>query len=174
MNGWPSEASQQAPQPQQPQVTIEQRNAKIRAWLASKITLQTAKDGELNLRTSVTQMLFPNPIKGTQRYELGDGYKVKLVYGYNYNLGNKDKLNDKNEKVPVNEQVESVMDAIEALGNEGAFLADRLIKTKYELSVSEYQKLDETNPTHKAIKALIDGILTVTPATPTLEFEEPK
>ena len=163
------------PQPAQPpQMTVEQRNALIRNWLDAKKALETAKDAEMNLREEVTKVLFPTPKKGTQRFSLGEGYNVKLVYKLNPKLGDAEKLNASGDKIPVNDQIEATLIEIEKVGNEGVLLADRLIKTKYELSMSEYQKLDESNPSHKKIKAEIDKILTLTPAAPSLEFEEPK
>lgn len=157
-----------------PQMTEAQRNQLIKDWLAAKASFEAARTREMELRQQVTNVLFPTPKKGTQRFSLGEGYNVKLVYKLNPKLGDAEKLNTAGEKIPVNDQVEAALIEIEKVGNEGVFLADRLIKTKYELSMSEYQALDESNPSHKKIKAEIDKILTLTPAAPSLEFEEPK
>lgn len=171
MTDW---GTQPAQPPQVPQMSVEERNSLIRSWRVAKTDRQTVEARELELRNNVSKVLFPTPKKGTQRFNLGDGYAVKLVYKLNFKLGDAERTNAAGDKIPVNVQVEELMDEIEKLGNEGAFLVDRLIKTKYELSESEYAKLDESNPTHKAIKAMIDKLLTITPATPALEFEEPK
>lgn len=168
MSGWPSEPAQA------PQLTVEQRNALIRSWIDAKSSRKTAEDHEMGLRTNVAGVLFPKPSKGTQRYNLGNGYAVKMVYKLNYKLGDVETVNAAGDKIPVNVQVEEMMDEIEKIGNEGQFLVDRLIKTSYSLSESEYAKLDMSNPSHKAIKAAIDKLLTISPATPALEFEEPK
>lgn len=171
MTDW---GTQPAQPPQVPQMSVEERNALIKSWLVAKTDRKTIENREVELRGQVSNVLFPTPKKGTQRFQLGDGYAVKLVYKLNFKLGDAEATNAAGDKIPVNVQVENLMDEIEKLGNEGAFLVDRLIKTKHELSESEYAKLDESNPTHKAIKAMIDKLLTITPATPALEFEEPK
>ena len=147
------------------------RDAAIVAWRKAKSVLEAAKESEMDLRKQVTQMLFPNPVKGTQRFPLGEGYAVKLVHKINYKLGDAT-LTDKKTgaKVKIADQVENVMAAIEKCGNEGAFLVDRLIKTQYDLSVSEYNLLDEGSQ----VKKLIDSILITSDASPTLELEAPK
>lgn len=148
-----------------------QRDKVLQSWLAARTLLATAKESEMELRKQVQQLLFPNPVKGTQRYDLGGGYSIKLVHKINYTLGNKD-LTDKKSgnKIKVQDQVEQVMNAIEKCGNEGPFLVDRLIKTSYDLSISEYGKLDDGSQ----IKKIIDSILITSDAAPAVEFEEPK
>lgn len=163
---WPTEAASQ--------MTIEERNNLIRNWLAQRAALESVKEAEMTLRKRVTEVLFPTPKKGTQRVPIGEGFHIKLVHKLNMKLGDSDKLNAAGDAIPVNDQVEDVLVAIEKIGNEGQFIADRLVKTSYTLSESEYKNLDLSNPTHKQIKDLIDTILTVTPASPSLEFEEPK
>jgi len=151
------------------------RDAELLEWrsLKEQAAFYTAQEKEA--RAKVTATLFPQATKGTQRYELGHGYKVKLVYGFTYTLGNKDLVDPAtNEKIPVNKQVEELENAIAQLGNEGPFLADRLIKWKPELVEREYLALDKENPTHMEAKELIDAILTVKPASPQLTLEEPK
>lgn len=147
-------------QPAQPQPSQQDRDNLILAWRRSKEELDKAKEREMELRTQLAAMLFPNPSAGTQRFELGGGYSVKLVHKINYKLDE--------------DRVDDALDNIEKQGNEGAFLADRLVKTKHELSISEYKKLDPSNPSHKKIKAELDKVLTTSPGAPTLELEEPK
>lgn len=146
------------------------RDALISEWLQAKGYLTELKEREMELRKQVSEMLFPNPNKGTQRYDLGSGYNIKLVHKINYTLGNKDLTAKDGAKITVQNQVEQVMNAIEKCGNEGAFLVDRLIKTSYDLSVSEYGKLNDTSQ----IKKLIDSILVTSEASPVVELEEPK
>ena len=147
-----------------------QRDNLLTAWAASKDKLAAIKEEEMELRKQVSSMLFPEPKKGTQRYELGGGYKVKLVHKINYKLGDKDRIDpDNGSKIAINDQVETVMNEIEKIGNEGKFLVDRLIKTSYELSVSEYEKLENNE-----IKKLINSILITSDGAPSLELEEPK
>jgi hypothetical protein len=145
------------------------RDTLIKNWMQAQATLKTAKEIEMELRQQVSEMLFPEKVKGTQRYELGGGYFVKLVHKLNYKLGNSELKDKEGNKVKVQQQVEAVMEAIEKCGNEGAFLVDRLIKTEYKLAEGEYTKLDDGSP----IKKLINSILVTSDASPTITLEEP-
>lgn len=138
------------------------RDQMLLEWDRRKKALETAKADELEIRNAIAKREFPNPKQGTNTLELGNGYKLKMVAKTNYNL-------DKD-----NEKVEDAQERIEKLGNEGAFLADRLITWKPSLSLTEYKNLDPTNPTHKKIKAIVDSVLTTSEATPSLEIAEPK
>lgn len=146
------------------------RDILIKNWMAASAALKAAKETEMELRNQVSEMLFPEKVKGTQRYELGGGYFVRLVHKLNYKLGDSELKDKDGNKVKVQAQVEQVMDAIEKCGNEGAFLVERLIKTEYKLAEGEYSKLDDNS----AIKKLINSILVTSDASPTLELEEPR
>lgn len=120
---------------------------------------------EMGLRKELMSMAFPVAVEGTNNFDLGQGYTLKGVKKLEYKLDN---------HVDRGYPTDVAYDAIVALGNEGAFLAERLIVYKPELSVAEYKKLDPNNPTHIKIKALIDGVLTIKDASPTLEVATPK
>lgn len=151
------------------------RNAEIEHWLNSKPVLESAKQNEMDLRNKVSATCFPTPKKGTQRYALGGGFNVKLVYGLTYTLGDKDKLSDEGVKVPIRKQIEDLEQAIiDKHGEAGLQLVKRLISWKPELSGSEYEKLDPENPLELEVRAMIDEVLTIKPASPQLTFEEPK
>ena len=176
MTDWPSPESGQvvAPQAETAEQYIARRDAEISQWLADKAALEAAKAAEAKSRAAVTATLFPTPTKGTQRYDLNAGYKVKLVHGLNYKLGDKDKIGDDGQKIPVRKQVEALVERIAAVGNEGPLLADRLIKWTPELVPGEYEALDSDFEEQAKIRALVDEMLTVTAASPQLTFEEPK
>jgi hypothetical protein len=93
-----------------------------------------------------------------------------------YTLGDKDKIDPSTGlKLTKAQQVEPVLDAIEALGERGRLLADRLVKWTPELSATEYEMLAASeDPIDIQAKTLIDAILTVKPASPELTFEPPK
>lgn len=176
--GWgaPPVAEATAAPVETPEAFLARRNHEIECWLAGKTTLENAKEDERSWREKVVSTLFPNPHKGTQRYELSGGYKVKLVHGLTYSLGIKDMPNPDIEGavIPINKQIEDLQQAIHETGNEGPVLAERLIKWKPELSATEYEKLNVEYPVEKQIKEMIDALLTVKPASPQLSFEEPK
>jgi hypothetical protein len=135
-------------------LTTEQ-NDLLGAWRTAKTALENAKETEMELRKQVQKMFFPTPEKGTQRVDLPMGYKLKLVHKINYNLGNNDLVN-------------KALDEMAAVGNEGTFIAERLVTWKPSLSISEYNAL---SPQYKAI---INKVLTTSDGAPTLEIEEPK
>ena len=136
------------------------RDAKILAWEAAVKALAAAKDAEAALRKEVLAEAFafdPEALReGTENFELGNGYKLKAVFKISRNLNNE------------NEAVDKVLSKIEKTGPEGAFIAERLVKWKPELSVSEYKKLPEK------FKKLFDEVVTSKESMPSLELVAPK
>jgi hypothetical protein len=167
------EVAEAAPAPAlTPEQFVEARNAKIREWLGVSAELAQAKEKEMRLRKELTAMAFPTPKKGTQRHDIGEGYNLKLEYKLNYKLGDREKLDDTGAKVTIATQVSKLEDEIIGSCTEGEFLATHLIKWEPSLIVSEYEKLSGENGL--AVKKLIDKMLTIEPAAPTLTFEPPK
>ena len=134
---------------------MEQLYATLAQWEAAKKALEVAKETEMTLREQIAKMAFPNPTEGTQHLELDDGWSIKLVYKMNYSLAD-------------NERVDAALTRISNLGQEGKFIAERLVSWKPALSLSEYRELD---PQYKGV---IDEVLTIKPAAPTLEIKPPK
>ncbi len=124
-------------------------------WEAARSMLEKAKLHEMELRKQVQTSFFPTPKEGTQRVELAAGWSLKFVHKTNYSFDDKIKLH-------------FILTQIEALGEEGPFIAKRLIKFTPELSLTEYKAL--TPPYRK----LIDEVLVTKPASPSLELEAPK
>ena len=174
MTGWPSNQPETEPE-KLPEITEEQRNAIIQNWLTEKAALEQHKQDEMASRTTVSKMLFPNPSKGTQRFQLGQGYAVKLVQTYTYKLGDDQAIDESGIKIPVWNQVDAIMTKIsEEFGVKGQLLADRLIRWKPELVEKEYLLLDIQDEDQRKIRDLIDSILEVKPGSPQLTFETPK
>lgn len=149
--------------------------AKLTAWRASLAPMRQWRDYEAAGRVEVANLFFPTPALGTQRIDLPGGEKLKLIFKYNYSLGNKDLVDPVLEqKVAIETQVKATLDAIASLGGEGPLLAERLIKWKPELNEPEYKKLRAEVPIEAEAKKLLDAILVAKPATPQLEIEEPK
>lgn len=137
----------------------DQYDALIMKWQKSKETLEIAKEEEIALRKQVAEqnlLRVEEKKEGVNTNELGNGYAMKTTVKYNY------KLTDDNDKI------DAMLDTLEKTGNEGAFLAERLVSWKATLSVSEYKDLD---PKYKKI---VDTVLTITEGTPTVELKEPK
>jgi hypothetical protein len=146
-----------------PQQWKAQRDLLTQNWLNAKATLDAAKETEAQLRRELVAFVAdPNKISGTENIELGNGYKLKAVKKINYTfVSNK-------EGIDVADAVDDVLTEIENLGADGKFIAERLVKWKPELSLSEYKLLDAK------CKALIDSVIQTKEGLPTLEFIEPK
>ena len=135
-------------------------NAKLQRiadWQEAKAALETAKANELALRNELVELF--SDIKdpdhaGTENVETPIG-QLKIVHKLSYTLGNAD-------------LVEKALDRIEASQEGGNVIAVRLVNWKPELSLSNYKLLDARQ------KAMINEVLTIKPATKTLEFKPVK
>lgn len=125
---------------------------RIKAWLKADEKARKAVETERELRSNLFNDLFPMPKEGMNK-RFVSGYEVSGTYKMNYNLG------------PA-EVVETALEAIERIGDDGRFVADRLVMWQPRLMISEYRIL---NLKHKAA---IDRVLMVTPALPTLKIVE--
>lgn len=139
------------------------------AWEQSKTILENAKATEMALRKEAAGRLVQNPRVGTNNVELGNGFVAKVVHKVNYNFVK----NEEGTRIDL-KRIEAVQEAIEGIGNVGPVLADRLIDWKPEFSLSEFNKLDPENEDEAKIKKLMESILVVTDAAPTLEIKAPK
>ena len=160
----------QPPAPQLIKGTPEwfaERDCVLAAWEASKLALEVAKEKEMQLRKDFVKFAFDNSKdSGTERIELANGYQAKAVKKVNYKFAAP-------EGVKVVDAVDKALTVIEALGGEAPFIADRLVKWSAELSIGEYNKLDESE-TGRKIKAIINGVIETTEGAPTLEIIPPK
>jgi len=142
--------------------TIE-RDRLLAEWEKSKLVLEAAKQQEMTARKAVVAVAFTEDAKeGTNRIPLANGYALKYVRKINYKLEKDNRL------------LNAAYSEIEAIGNEGAFLAGEILKRVYDFGQGAYKKLDVSNPTHAAIKAIVDRVLTTSDAAPSLEIENPK
>ena len=134
-------------------------------WQKRKDAIEFAKAEEMELRKYIVSRAFPAKQEGMNNKDLGNGYTLKAGVKYNYNLAD-------------NDTVEKCLNHIEALGNEGPFIADRLVGWTPSFKLTEYRKLceDKDKGDAQAIKILkiIEPMLTITEAAPTLEIKEPK
>jgi hypothetical protein len=137
-------------------MTNQERDVLIQNWLDAKAASAAAVELERALRQQVMSAFYPEqqPEKGTFNQELGNGYKLKFGFKQNLNLN----------ATLVNE----TLSEIERTGEDGKFVAERLVKFKPELSLTEYANLSEAH------RRIIDRIVTTKPAAPTIEFVEPK
>lgn len=134
-------------------------------WAEVKKDIETIKATELELRKYIVKREFPKAEEGTNRKSLGNGYDLKSTIKFNY-------------KCDENDKVEAGLNKLSALGNEGAFIADRLITWTPSFKLLEYRQLCEDKEkgskfAEDALK-IISEFITITDAAPTLEIVEPK
>lgn len=122
------------------------------AWKQAKEQLDFWKKLEGQYREDLVTALFKDAPIGTNNHELPTGETLSCVKKLNYKLDP--------DTTPIAQQ--SIYGII------GPDLARRLVKWKPELSLSEYKKLPDN------ARAIIDKVLTITPATPSLELKEKK
>lgn len=130
-----------------------------------KERLTNLKEEEMELRKYIVKRAFPNPNEGVNTLELGNGYQLKAKVAFNYKLENNDK-------------VEAGLEKISSIGNDGAFIADRLVSWTPNFLLTEYRALQEASDggsmTAKAILKEVHEFLVITDAAPTLEIKEPR
>lgn len=133
-------------------------------WQEAKNALAKAKDFELDLRKYVVSRAFPDRTEGMNTAELGNGYLLKAAIKFNYTLDSD------------NAKVEAALDAVAKVGNQGSFIADRLVNWKPTFLLTEYRELckDDATADQKQIRKIIESVLTITDAAPTLEIKSPK
>jgi len=137
------------------------KDALLADWKKAKAELDEIKAREALLRGMVVEVFSQenDPMKsGVENVDVGWGFKLKIEHKLNYKLDN---ANDC-------EKLNSVLDRIEKSVIGGNIIAERLVKWSPELKLSEYKLLTAEQ------KALIDSVLTVTPATKSVELVPPK
>lgn len=136
-------------------------------WQKSKEDLEFFKAFEMDCRKICTGFLVPEKTEGTNNVELGNGYVAKAVIKYNY------KLDSDNKKIW------SCLDKIAAIGNQGKFIAERLVSWTPNFLKTEYTTLKEeadggSLEAKDILKIIEDDMLTITEAAPELTIKEPK
>lgn len=143
----------------------ENRDGILMLWQKAKADVENAKNFEMEIRKIVVKATFENPKEGMNTAELGNGYQAKASIKYNYNLAD-------------NDTVEECLNEIEKIGNEGPFIAERLVGWTPTFKLTEYRLIQEGvekgEPTAIKIMNCINRMLTITEAAPTLEIKEPK
>lgn len=136
-------------------------------WKFTKQRLDYFKDQEMINRKICATFLVPTKIEGTTRVELGQGYQARVVNKYNYKLASD------------NDIVWAVLDKIGKIGNQGKFIAERLVSWHPSFLKTEYVTLQEeadkgSEDAKVILKIVNDEMLTIEIAAPTLDIVEPK
>lgn len=120
--------------------------------VAAKAKHYSERDKEL--RALIYSMAFEGLDDGTQHSApLGKGYVLKGKRPVSYKLSS---------------GIDDALEAIAKIGNEGSFIADRLVSWSPKLSLKEYDALSDE------MRAIIDPCITTTPGLAVIEIKEPK
>ncbi len=135
-------------------------------WKYYQSELQRYKELEMHTRKVCASVLAPAKSEGTTNVPLGNDYQAKIVNKYNY-------------KLPDNDKVWSILDKIGSIGNQGKFIADRLISWQPNFLKTEYVTLQEeaekgSEDAKAILKVVNDELVTIEIAAPTLTIVEPK
>lgn len=134
-------------------------------WDKIKKSIETAKAQEMEVRKYIVNRAFPKKEEGMNTKELGNGYELKAAVKFNYNLAD-------------NDTVENCLAKVASLGNQGPFIADRLVSWKPSFLLTEYRQLveDKEKGDKFAIECLkaIEPMLTISEGAPELTIKEPK
>lgn len=154
----------QNPKPNDPRDALSNDEVLLK-WKEIKDRLAALKEEELEFRKYVVTREFPKPEEGTNTKELGGGYKLKAVVKFNYRL-------------PENDKVEAGLEKLSKLGNDGPFIADRLVSWTPNFLLTEYRQLQEDASKGSKFAtdalAVIHEFLVITEAAPTVDIVEPK
>jgi hypothetical protein len=141
------------------------RDGVLMLWQRAKEKIETAKNNEMDIRKFAVSLLVPEKREGMNTVELGNGYQAKAQIKYNYALAD-------------NDTVEQCLNKISKIGNQGAFIADRLVSWKPSFLLTEFRQLCEEkekgSKEAEEILNIVNQMLTITEAAPTLEIKEPK
>lgn len=158
-NPWPSN-----PTPASPWDSMNE-DALLMLWQQTKTDIETAKEKEMELRKYIVKREFPKAQEGMNTKELGNGFELKAGVKFNYNLAD-------------NDIVEQCLNHIASLGNEGPFIADRLVGWAPSFKLTEYRLLceakDKGDERATSILNIVNKMLTITEAAPELKIKEPK
>jgi len=131
---------------------IEDREylAKLSEWQGVANHLATLKAREMELRKELFAFAFPNPLEGTNKVDLPEGWLLKGVY----------KLDRSVDEAAFN----AIKDQLRAINVN----PDPLVRLKPELAVRDYKALSDQ------ARGIMDQALIIKPGAPSLELVAPK
>lgn len=137
-----------------------ERDRLIADWQQKKQQAEALKEAELIARNKLVSFFFEEHTDkaGTENFDIGQGYKLKLVFSQNHNV----------PSAKNGEAVKAVIEQLKAIGPDAAFIADRLFSWAPKLSKSEYDSLPPS------LKRIANKVVTTKAAQPTVEMVAPK
>jgi hypothetical protein len=123
--------------------------AKLEKWFLLRDQLKELREAENKLRMEIFNSAFPEPIEGTNKLELSDGYILKATY-------------------PITRKIDvAVLDSIKEQLVNNHIKVDKLVKWEPELMIRGYRTLDEEE------LALFDQCLIIKEGSPQMEIVLP-
>lgn len=132
------------------------RVAKLQEWHQAVLAAQEAKkvvEAEQALRKEVMALFFPEPVEGTNKFELEAGWSLKATH--------------KIERKVDEAALPAVLQQLREMGVN----PDALICTKPDLDTKAYKSLVQINPDAAHV---FEQALTIKPGSPTVELVPPK
>jgi hypothetical protein len=132
------------------------RVAKLQEWHQAVLAAQEAKkvvEAEQSLRKEVMALFFPEPVEGTNKFELEAGWSLKATH--------------KIERKVDEAALPAVLQQLREMGVN----PDTLIRTKPDLDTKAYKSLVQINPDAAHV---FEQALTIKPGSPTVELVPPK
>lgn len=151
-------------------------NTVLLEWKQAKEVLEAAKAKEMELRKHIVSdfnLFDPKKTKGTENYDLGNGYSLKCVKKENYKIENKKGeafrvLHEINEMAAV--MIVGTNAEEKAFGEQLQEITKELFSFDANLKLTQFEKL----PKGSAARKMVESILTITDGSPTLELVSPK
>lgn len=137
--------------PKQPEV-----DRLIAQWQEACQRLAIAKEDELRLRSLLIALFDPRTIEGTETLPVSHGFKLKAVKAMRYSFPHANAARD------------TTLTLAADYGQEGQFIANRLIAWKPELIVREYRTLSDD------MLAAVNRFIIARPAQAQLVLVAPK
>lgn len=132
------------------------RVAKLQEWHQAVLAAQEAKkvvEAEKALRKEVMALFFPEPVEGTNKFELEAGWSLQATH--------------KIERKVDEASLPAVLQQLREMGVN----PDPLIRTKPDLDTKAYKSLVQVNPDAAHV---FEQALTIKPGSPTVELVPPK
>lgn len=132
------------------------RVAKLQEWHQAVLAAQEAKkvvEAEQSLRKEVMALFFPEPVEGTNKFDLEAGWSLKATH--------------KIERKVDEAALPAVLQQLREMGVN----PDTLIRTKPDLDTKAYKSLVQINPDAAHV---FEQALTIKPGSPTVELVPPK
>ena len=132
------------------------RVAKLQEWHQAVLAAQEAKkvvEAEQALRKEVMALFFPEPVEGTNKFELEADWSLKATH--------------KIERKVDEAALPAVLQQLREMGVN----PDPLIRTKPDLDTKAYRSLVQINPDAAHV---FEQALTIKPGSPTVELVPPK